>query len=92
MITTTIHAPNSTTVIGARTFATQLDADLATGVRGGNKFRLIARIWWHMSTGMASAHNEAAYLAFRTQQARRTFAQLHADFDSYLPAQWQAAR
>ncbi len=67
-------------------FRDQLEADLATGVRGGNKFRLIARIWWHLH-----GHNDLeAYEAFRTAQARRTFAQLHADFDYTLPPQWQA--
>ena len=67
-------------------FRDQLEADLATGVRGGNKFRLIARIWWHLH-----GHNDlAAYETFRTAQARRTFAQLHADFDHVLPTQWQA--
>jgi len=92
MITQTVFQTRGIRAIGTRTFATLLDADLATGVRGGNKHRLIARIWWHMGTDLAAISDEAAYLAFRTQQERRTFAQLHADFDSYLPTQWQATR
>ena len=88
MITTTVFATNTARAIGTRTFTDQLEADLAVGVRGGNKFRLIARIWWPLH-----GHNDlAGYEAFRAQQARRTFAQIHADFDHALPPQWQAKR
>lgn len=83
-ITTPVFGPRSTYAIGTRTFRDQLEADLATGVRGGNKHRLIARIWWHLH-----GHNDlAGYATFRAQQERRTFAQLHADFDHCLPPQW----
>ncbi|MFZ9619976.1 MAG: hypothetical protein ACO289_02135 [Prochlorococcaceae cyanobacterium] len=86
-ITTTVFATNTARAIGTRTFTDLLEADLATGVRGGNKYRLIARIWWHMN-----GHLLEGYEAFRTAQAKRTFKQLHTDFDCYLPAQWQATR
>jgi hypothetical protein len=60
-------------------------------VRGGNKHRLIARIWWHLGRNLAQINDEAAYLVFRTKNETRTFAQLHADFDYILPTQWRAA-
>ena len=69
MITQQIHQANGTTVIGTRQFRDQIEADLATGVRGGNKFRLIARIWWHKCETLAQVHDADAYLAFRTAQA-----------------------
>lgn len=84
--TRTIHQTNGTAVIGTVTYSDQLEADLATGVRGGNKFRLIARIWWGMH-----GHQLEGYAAFRTAQARRTFAQLHADFDQHLDPRWRWA-
>lgn len=88
MITTPVFATNTARVIGHRQFRDLLEADLATGVRGGNKYRLIARIWWHLH-----GHNDLeGYEAFRTAQARRTFAQIHTDFDHALPPQWQAKR
>lgn len=87
VITQTVFATNSSRAIGTRTFPDLLEADLATGVRGGNKHRLIARIWWHMH-----GHQLEGYEAWRTAQARRTFKQLHDEFDCWLPAQWQATR
>ena len=78
--TTLIENPTATV------FRTQLEADLQTGVRGGNKFRLLARIWWHMN----GTRDDAGYQAFRAANAKRTFAQLHADFDHTLPAKYQA--
>ena len=90
VITQTVYQTNGTAAIGTRQFPNQLEADLATGVRGGNKHRLIARIWWHQQGSLAAINDEMAYFVFRTNQQRRTFAQLHADFDHLLPTQWQA--
>lgn len=84
-ITQTIHQTCGTRTIGTRTFRNQLDADLATGVRGGNKARLIARIWW----GMYGGFDTDGYEAFRAAQIKRTFAQLHADFDQHLDARYR---
>ena len=80
--TTSLYENRSTT-----TFATQLEADLATGVRGGNKFRLIARCWVasNGSTGVAT------YEAFRAAWQNQTFAKLHATFDHILPVEYRSA-
>lgn len=88
MITTLIRATNHTTVIGSREFEDQLQADLATGVRGGNKARLIARAWVY---GAKEPHDIDAYLAFKASLIGNTFAQIHQAFDHVLPNHYRAS-
>lgn len=70
-------------------FDTQLDADLATGVRGGNKARLIARCYVAMNERLGRECGPKAYVEFRAAWIKKTFAQLHDYFDQYLPAQYR---
>ncbi|MGA1013487.1 MAG: hypothetical protein ACO3RL_12370 [Vulcanococcus sp.] len=72
----------------ATEFATQLEADLATGVRGGNKFRLIARCW----VAANGATGVATYEAFRAEWQDHTFAFIHVTFDHVLPAKYRAGK
>lgn len=74
-----------------QTYASQLEADLSTGVRGGNKFRLIARCWVAARYGADCGLNAADYDRFRTEWSRKTYAALHQAFDNVLPAQYRAA-
>lgn len=76
----------------ATTFASQLEADLATGVRGGNKFRLVARCY---VACQRNPHTTAPlsgmdYDQFRAVFAKKTFRQLHEIFDLFLPLQYRA--
>ncbi len=87
MTFTTAHVENRT----AYTFATQLDADLATGVRGGNKFRLIARCWVAAGFGAECGLTTDQYDHFRAQWERQTFDAIHQAFDHLLPRQFRAA-
>lgn len=73
------------------TFASQLEADLATGVRGGNKFRLIARCWVAARYGADCGLAADQYDRFRAAWSRQTFAAIHNAFDHILPAQYRAA-
>lgn len=72
----------------ATTFATQLEADLATGVRGGNKYRLIARCF--VACQKAHLVKAAEYDEFRALWSKATFAKIHETFDQFLPAQYRA--
>jgi len=64
-------------------YDTQLDADLATGIRGGNKARLVARCYvaCMQYEGMLSNPD---YEAFRAAHIGKTFAKLHELFDQVL--------
>lgn len=70
------------------TFASQLEADLATGVRGGNKFRLIARCF--VACQKAQLVKADEYDEFRALWAKATYAKLHETFDQFLPQQFRA--
>ena len=87
MAFTTAHIENRV----ARTFASQLEADLATGVRGGNKYRLIARCWVAAGYGAECGLAADQYDRFRAQWERQTFAAIHQAFDHLLPVQFRAA-
>lgn len=70
--------------------ATQLEADLATGVRGGNKYRLIARCWVATRYGAECGLDVTDYDRFRTEWSRQTYAAIHLAFDHLLPLQYRA--
>jgi len=53
------------------TFKTQLEADLATGMRGGRKAKLIARIWIAIHQGQSS-FQDSDYQSFRSKWMNRT--------------------
>lgn len=74
----------------AAKFATQLDADLSTGVRGGNKFRLVARCWVATNYGADCGLDSNDYDRFRDEWSRQTFAKIHQAFDHVLPQQFRA--
>jgi len=78
-------------------FDSQLEADLSTAVRGGNKQRLVARAY----TTLINARGEvgppvsvnqeiAAYEDFRAIWVKKTFAQIHEAFDYILPEKFRA--
>ena len=52
-------------------FSSQLEADLATGVRGGRKAKLIAKSWIAMNPNQYST-SERDYLYFREKWMNRT--------------------
>lgn len=76
-----------------QTYASQLEADLSTGVRGGNKYRLIARCWLASGCGADCGMSLDQYETFRTAWERETYARIHATFDAVLPARfrWDSA-
>lgn len=71
------------------TFATQLEADLATGVRGGNKARLVARCWVAIVNAPGPNEHIGTYEEFRAIWITKTFATLHQVFDHMLPVQFR---
>ena len=70
------------------TYKTELEADLATGIRGGNKARLVARIYVALENEGKTRLYE--YATFRAAYIKKTFAQLHEEFDFVLPVQYRA--
>ena len=54
-----------------QTFKTQLEADLATGMRGGRKAKLIAKSWIAIHQGQ-SILDEYDYQSFRAKWMNRT--------------------
>jgi hypothetical protein len=73
------------------TYASQLAADLSTGVRGGNKFRLIARCWVASRYGADCGMTADQYETFRARWEKQTFARIHSTFDAVLPVQFRSA-
>lgn len=78
-------------------FDSQLEADLSTAVRGGNKQRLVARAYTALinargMTGSPVSVNEQieAYEDFRAIWVKKTFAQIHEAFDYVLPEKYRA--
>lgn len=68
----------------------QLEADLATGIRGGNKYRLIARCWVAARYGADCGMDATDYDRFRAEWGRQTFLKIHEAFDQLLPLQFRA--
>lgn len=89
-VTRTAYVPNGTTAVATYEFGTQLEADLATGIRGGNKFRLIARCWVAAAYGAQCGLTTDQYDRFRAQWERKTFGAIHRAFDHVLPRQFRA--
>ena len=71
-------------------FETQLEADLATGIRGGNKARLIARCFVAYCDRCISPCSDTEYQEFRAFWMKSTFARIHEEFDNVLPAKYRA--
>ena len=78
-------------------FESQLEADLSTAVRGGNKQRLVARVYTALinargMVGKPISVNEQikAYEDFRAIWVKKTFAQIHEAFDYVLPEKYRA--
>jgi hypothetical protein len=63
----------------------QLEADLETGVRGGNKARLIARCY--RFAGIPDDYEQ-----FRATWIKKTFVQIHEAFDAILPQRYRYYR
>lgn len=76
------------------TFKSQLEADLSTGVRGGNKARLVARCYVAtckaIDPSLAELTNAEAYNEFYKINAKKTFNKLHEEFDAVLPIEYRA--
>lgn len=70
-------------------FDTQLEADLARGIRGGNKARLVARCYLAVLRGNNAPYIETAYAEFRDAMVKKTFHALHEQFDHILPAEFR---
>lgn len=68
----------------------QLARDLIVR-RGGNKARLIARCFIASSPALAADpdNSEQGYAIFREALLKKTFADIHASFDSLLPAEFR---
>ena len=86
-ITRTAFPRNADPVVFS--FETQLDADLATGIRGGNKARLVARCWVATKYGAECGMNADDYDRFRTAWNKRTYQQIHQAFDHLLPQEFR---
>tara|TARA_Y100000004_G_C8748765_1_gene341447 strand:- start:232 stop:504 length:273 start_codon:yes stop_codon:yes gene_type:complete len=71
-------------------FKTQLEADLATGIRGGNKARLIARCFVAYCDRYIHPCSDDEYQKFRALWMKRTFAKIHEEFDHVLPVKYRA--
>lgn len=66
-------------------FSSQLEADLATGVRGGRKAKLIAKSWIAINPNQC-ATSERNYLYFREKWMNRTIYDIN-QFLKGLPQQ-----
>ena len=86
-VTRTAFPRNAAPVV--YTFETVLEADLATGIRGGNKYRLIARCWVAAGHGAECGLNADDYEQFRAAWEKQTFAKIHATFDHLLPTEYR---
>ena len=65
-----------------------ISADISA--RGGNKKRLIARIYFSLLNFDKVDDNNEAYLLFQEEHSKKTFKQLHDQYDWALPAKFKS--